>query len=153
MLFKKVRTSTFAAMKKNKGMYPGFRLEHNDENFSIYKYETKNLAMVVFHPFQEIDLYTAKRIEQEVLNILDKKAPIYGITNPSQGSNVDRDGRTYFANCELSQKYTKAMAVIIDNLPHRMLFNFYTQFNRPPAKHRAFENIQKALEWLKSQGC
>ncbi|MEX2379662.1 MAG: hypothetical protein WD530_02900 [Vicingaceae bacterium] len=153
MPFKKGRTLTFAKMKKHKGLYPNFSLKHNDESFSIYKHINKNLAMVVFHPFQTIDLFAAKRIEQHVFLIVDKQKPIYGITLPSEGSSADRDCRSYFANCELSQKYTKAMAVIIQSMPHRMLFNFYTQFNRPPAKHRAFEELDNAVEWLEEQGC
>lgn len=140
-------------MKKQERLYPNYTLKHNDEHFTIYKHSEKNLAMVVFHPFKTIDLYTAKRIEQQVFQVLDKQKPIYGITMPSEGSSVDRDGRSYFANCELSQKYTKAMAVIIQSLPHRMLFNFYTQFNRPPAKHRAFEELDTAVEWLEKLGC
>lgn len=109
--------------------------------------------MVVFHPFQLIDLYTAKRIEQRVFQVVDKQKPIYGITVPTEGSSVDRDGRSYFANCELSQKYTQAMAVMVESLPHRMLFNFYTQFNRPPAKHRAFKELENAVDWLEKLGC
>src|SRR5690606_5036818 len=91
----------------------------------------------------------AKHIEQIVLENADEKKDILGITLPSKGANVDSTARTYFANCELSMKYTKAMAVIVKSMPHRMLLNFYMQFNRPLAKHRAFEEVDKAMVWLR----
>jgi len=149
MTFRKGRSLTFAAMKETDSLYPDFQLRQNNENFSVYKHLEMNLLMVVFHPFKTINIEDAKHIEQIVLENADEKKDILGITLPSKGANVDSTARTYFANCELSMKYTKAMAVIVKSMPHRMLLNFYMQFNRPLAKHRAFEEVDKAMVWLR----
>lgn len=149
MTFKKMRRCTFTMMYESDRLYPSFQLKHINENFSVYRHLSLNLLKVVFHSYKTICIEDARNIEKTVLQNAVQKKDILGITMPSVGASIDSSARTYFANCDLSLKYTKAMAVNVRSATHRMLLNFYLQFNRPPTKHRAFDELEKAILWIK----
>jgi len=44
-----------------------------------------------------------------------------------------------------------AEAFLINSLANRLIVNFYIKFNRPPNPTKVFNNLESALEWLRSQ--
>ncbi|MGZ3900354.1 MAG: DUF7793 family protein [Bacteroidia bacterium] len=69
------------------------------------------------------------------------------------------DARVYFSITPEGRKITadkkeapllKANAVIINNLPARLLANFFGNFNKPHFKFKVFTSEKKAVAWLKA---
>jgi hypothetical protein len=44
-----------------------------------------------------------------------------------------------------------AEAFLINSLANLLIANFYIKFNRPPNPTKVFNNLESALEWLRSQ--
>lgn len=49
------------------------------------------------------------------------------------------------------QQLTKAKALLISNLPHRIIGNFYMKLKRPAIKTKIFNDREKAMSWLRSE--
>ncbi|MBA3665554.1 MAG: hypothetical protein H0W61_15305 [Bacteroidetes bacterium] len=71
------------------------------------------------------------------------------------------DARVYFSITPEGRKVTadkneapllKANAVIINNLPARLIANFFGKFNKPHFQFKVFTNEQKAVDWLMATG-
>ena len=69
------------------------------------------------------------------------------------------DARVYFTITPEGRKITadkkeapllKANAVIINNLPTRLIANFFGNFNKPHFKFKVFTNEKKAVQWLRA---
>lgn len=69
------------------------------------------------------------------------------------------DARAYFTITHEGRKVCsdkteapllKANAVLINNLPARLLANFFGNFNKPHFKFKVFTSEKKALKWLKT---
>ena len=55
-----------------------------------------------------------------------------------------------FAGSPEAQKYTLKNAVEIRNMAQRIVYNFFMYMWRPAAPTRAFDNVEAARKWLKS---
>lgn len=54
-----------------------------------------------------------------------------------------------YAGSDEAQHFTKANAVLADNLAKRIMYNFFVTFSRPKTPTRAFSSQKAALDWLK----
>lgn len=43
----------------------------------------------------------------------------------------------------------KATAVVVNNLAHKMIANFYLTFNKPKRPYKVFNKKEEAVKWLK----
>lgn len=66
-----------------------------------------------------------------------------------QGSTISKEARALSASDEF-KKNTVAKAFLVNNLPHRIVGNFYLKVNRPAIPTRIFSDREQALNWLRS---
>lgn len=71
------------------------------------------------------------------------------LTLPRENAQIEAEVRSYLTAKNRSQRVL-ADAIIITNLPHRLLADFYMKFNRPDIPTRFFKTYDDALQWLKS---
>lgn len=63
-------------------------------------------------------------------------------------TSISKEAREFGESPE-SNEMTKAMAVIVKSLAHRIIINFIIKFTRyQTMKMRMFDNKQKAIDWL-----
>ncbi len=65
-------------------------------------------------------------------------------------SSVSKEAREVVASREFVVK-TKAKALIVDSLGHRIVGNFYLSVNKPYIKTKIFSDRSEALKWLRTQ--
>lgn len=62
--------------------------------------------------------------------------------------SISKDAREFGERPE-SNEMTKAVAVIVKSLAHRIIVNFIIKFtNHQPMKMKIFDDKQKAMDWL-----
>ena len=59
------------------------------------------------------------------------------------------EARDFFAQSESHSKKRKSQALIIGGLAHKLVANFYMNFNRPNCPVAIFDDPQKALDWTR----
>lgn len=64
-------------------------------------------------------------------------------------SNMTPEGRKVAATKEANE-YTIAVAVLIDSLAKKLLFNFFITMNKHILPIKGFTNKEEGIEWLKS---
>jgi len=65
-------------------------------------------------------------------------------------TNISKEARE-FATLPETNEYTKATAVIVKSLAHRILINFIINFTKQQTmKMRMFDDKEKAIDWLLS---
>ena len=72
------------------------------------------------------------------------------LVEPGLDSSISKEAREFATKPE-SNEMTKATAVIVKSLAHRLVINFIINFtNQQTMKMRMFDNKQKAIDWLLS---
>ena len=62
--------------------------------------------------------------------------------------HVGLEAREIIRNHPGMLEFRVAEAFVVDNLPTRLIANFYLKFNRPPNPTRIFNSLESAEEWL-----
>jgi len=124
-----------------------------ESEYAVYfKHTEKNIAMVKFKEDKIINLERAKKIVEQMESIMDTRTNCYSVVEAKIGSGISNRARAYFAAVDQFKTYKKGIAVVIKELPQRIIFNFYIKFNKPYVQHKSFDSIDKALSWLISIG-
>lgn len=71
------------------------------------------------------------------------------LTLPEEHAQIDADVRNFLVTPDRSSRVI-ADAIIITNLPHRLLADFYMRFQRPDIPTRFFKTVDEAIAWLRS---
>lgn len=65
-------------------------------------------------------------------------------------ADVSKKAKELIASKEFAE-YTVAKALLVDNIGHRLIGNFYLAINKPYIKTKVFTDKMAAIEWLKSE--
>lgn len=71
------------------------------------------------------------------------------LTFPEEHSIIESEVRDYLVSTRRQERVV-ADAVIVTNLPHRLLADFYLKVQRPSIPTKFFKGFDEALEWLRS---
>lgn len=72
------------------------------------------------------------------------------LTVPGKHMNVDKEARSFMATPQALQDVL-ALASIVSGRIHRVIGNLFLTVDKPVKPVRLFENINEAIEWLKTQ--
>lgn len=64
-----------------------------------------------------------------------------------EGLTIDKEARDNGTKPEI-QAYTKAAAIVLNSLAHRIIANFIVKVQRPPVPTRSFNTLEDGLGWL-----
>ena len=98
----------------------------------------------------EVGLKDVKEVEQVFIS-MSKGGAIYCLMDTLGRYNNFTEEAQKFLSKEASivkDRKLKCSAVIIDNLPYRILIRLFTKFLRPPFKIKAFGSKDAATVWL-----
>lgn len=71
------------------------------------------------------------------------------LTVPEEHATIESDVRNYLVTPERKERVI-ADAIVITNLPHRLLADFYLKVQRPDIPTQFFKTYDEALAWLRS---
>lgn len=91
----------------------------------------------------KIHLISLKEFIKELGN--ENKMLIY--TSILDFVRITTEGRRYGASDE-GQEYTKANAILVDNMAKKIVFNFFMNINKPKTPTKSFSTKEEAFKWL-----
>ncbi len=107
-----------------------------------------NLVHILFPQDLDFGLKQAKSIESIILKkIGSEKFTIISDFTDSFGS-MTSEAQRFFASEAKSISQIKASAIIVNNLPIRILVKFYLNFFKPNYPTKIFANVALAKEWF-----
>lgn len=112
-----------------------------------YHYIEEDVLHIVFKDGADVSLDDMKESKKARLQLQQNNC--MKVLVDSRGVfNISKDARAYAAE-ERHAKMSKAMAIISDSLPTRLLINFFINFNKPNTPTKLFNSRENALLWLK----
>ena len=107
-----------------------------------------NLYLLKFDDDYEIELEDAIEIDQAFIKITNNQPFCVVVDARNRYSSVSNDARNFFANDFEILPIRKKIAIVVNNMPTRMIANFIVKFNRPQTPTKVFSDYNKAIGWL-----
>lgn len=111
-----------------------------DSGFILLKYK----------PDYEVEIEDVKELEKVLIEISDN-GDIYCLMDTSgRLNNYSHEAQKFLSNDAsiVKQNKIKGSAIVIDNLPNRLLARFFSKFYKPKFPMKIFRNKEDALSWL-----
>ena len=114
--------------------------------------ETIDHSMLRITYKNEYDIHLADVTElNDVLTDLVETGPIYSIVNAnSKFFNLSKDAQEYLATTAPIVSRIKGSAVLINNLPIRLIVRFFISTYNPKFPTKIFKYEEEAKEWIES---
>lgn len=123
-------------------------IELNSANISL---DRDRVLLIKFKSGADVDIEETKKIMNLSAEMVDKKRFYVLVDARDIFVSVDHKSRKYMAEHEVN-KYNIAQAMVVNNMPVRMIANFYLRFYKHAYPMKVFKNINKARAWLMRQG-
>ena len=120
-----------------------------DLGHSVVHMRNDGIVQVNFGDNVELDVKETKDILGALETINNGKKSLV-VNVAGKNTTATREARSYSAS-EEAAKHTAADAFVVNNLPQKLLGNFYLNFNKPYVKTKIFNKLEEALAWLKQQ--
>ena len=99
----------------------------------------------------DVSLEQAQDIDKIIFDITEGE-DIYLIVNMENSfGSLSSETQSFFAQDAPTVSQIKASAIILNNLPVRLLVKFYLNVFKPLYKTKVFSNADKAHQWIKKQ--
>lgn len=108
------------------------------------------IIVLKYKPDYEVELEDVKQVEQALIE-LSSNGDIYCLMDTSGRFNSFSNEAQKFLSREASiveNKKLKGSALIIDNLPNRLLVKFFSSLFKPKFPIKIFSNQEEGLIWL-----
>lgn len=116
----------------------------------IYQIEKlrNNLLAVTISDKVQIDVDGAKLLDEDCVAISSGEK--YGVVFESRNINSSMTGGAlnYLATEAPSKDLTIACAILVNNLPIRLLAKVFIRYHKPPYPSQIFKDRESAEEWL-----
>lgn len=116
----------------------------------LYKFD-ESIIEIKYTPDYHVELEDVVEVEKAFIE-LSEGGNIYCLMNNAKQFNQFSQEAQKFLAAEASivkERKMRASAVILDNLPNRILARFFLTFHKPSFKMKIFGNREDALDWLK----
>ncbi len=114
-------------------------------------YLHKNIYLLVFEDDYEIEIQDAVEIDKAFIELLKGKEFSVLVDTQQRFSSISNEARNFFANDPEILPFRKKIAIVVDNMPTKLLANFFIRFNKPQTPTRLFTNYDKAMGWLEEE--
>lgn len=106
------------------------------------------IVVLEFCDHIELDVKEAKELLQATKEISGGKKVL--ILNVAGKQTTATSAARDFAASPEAVEYTLAEAYVVNNLPQKIIANFYINFHKPLVPTKIFNNTEAAILWLKS---
>lgn len=114
--------------------------------------DQNDIIQLKYRPDYTVELEDVREVERVFID-LSNGNDIYCLLDMSGQFNVYTPEAQKFLSKEASivkQKKIKCSAVVIDNLPNRLITKFFIKFYKPPFRTKIFANKESGLIWIES---
>lgn len=119
-----------------------------DHECILVTLRSDGIVHVIIKPHVEINLELQKDMIKIYNEITEgKRSPFLFETN--EFNSITKEARENAIQIEL-QTPTAASAVLVKNLGHKIIADFYYKVNRPIQPYKVFWSKEKAIKWLLS---
>ena len=114
-------------------------------------FDSENVLLVKFKNDVEVGLDEMIRLVDVSLELV-AGTPFYLLVDARNIlANMDHDARDYITNHQVYSDLNIAQAIIVNNMPIKILANFYTKFYPQANPVRVFGELDKGRGWLIQQ--
>tara|TARA_B110000046_G_scaffold174675_1_gene198631 strand:+ start:1034 stop:1447 length:414 start_codon:yes stop_codon:yes gene_type:complete len=110
--------------------------------------DQQNLVHLKFPPDINLNVTEAKHIDSVILKEIGSDSFSLIVDLKDSFGSMSREVQHFFAKEAPSIPQIKASAIIVNNLPVRILVKFYMSFFKPIYFRQIFADIQTAKKWL-----
>jgi hypothetical protein len=123
-------------------------IELDSANISLDK---ERVLLIKFKSGADVDIEETKKIMSLSSGIIDEKRFYVLVDARDIFVSIDHKSRKYMAEHEVN-KYNIAQAMVVNNMPVRLIANFYLKFYKHSYPMKVFRSIDKARTWLMIHG-
>ena len=105
---------------------------------------------IQFTDMSIIDLEEAKVVVNHIVELCDNKSYPFLTNGLGITIRMNNEARDYFASHKPLLKVRKAQALVVNNMPSKLLAGFYIKYHKPADPTKIFTKTEDALEWLRS---
>ena len=109
---------------------------------------TDRIVLLEFKPDVIFELEDAIEVNTIIFNLINGQPFLSLIDISNKYGSISAEARDYFATDPKTKDIRLAEAFIVNNLPMRILANFYKQFHKPSNPIKFFKNKKEAINWL-----
>ena len=109
-----------------------------------------NIIYLSFKPDVDFKLEDAIEVNNLIVDLSGNKPFLSLVDVSGRYGNITNEARNHFAKDPKTKEIRVAEALIIDNLPMRLLARFYQKVNKPSNPIKIFSTKAEAIEWLKT---
>lgn len=106
------------------------------------------IVVIEFGDHVDLDVKEARELVQATKELAGGKKVL--IVNIAGKQTTATSAARNFAASPEAIEYTLAEAYVVNNLPQKIIANFYINFHKPLVPTKIFNNAEAAIVWLKS---
>lgn len=118
---------------------------------AIFTLDEQNLLTVKYKDEVEIDLKEMIVVVETTLSMVEGSEFYLLIDAQNILSSITNDAREYLTNHIEYERLVIAMAIIVNNLPVRIIANFFKNFHKQPNPVSIFSDLPQGKAWLLAQ--
>ena len=123
-------------------------IESYDDRASIIEFWDNGIIYIKLKDNIQVELEDSKKQYILIKSKYDDINKHLILVETGIDTSISKEAREFGERPE-SNEMTKAMAVIVKSLAHRIIINFIIKFtNHQPMKMKMFDDKQKAINWL-----
>lgn len=110
-----------------------------------------DITVIRYKNDYHVELKDVKEVEKTFIELNGDK-PIYCLMDSSNRfNNYTVEAQQYLSHKAsiVKRRQLQCSAVIINNLPHRLLAQFFSKFYKPSFPMKIFSNENEAIDWIK----
>lgn len=108
----------------------------------------ENIYVLTFEDDYEVELEDAIEIDKAFIKITNNTKFSVIVDARDKFSSITNDARNFFANDPEIIPIREKIAIVVNNMPTKILANFFMRFNRPQTPTKVFNNLEEAVKWL-----
>lgn len=125
-------------------------IKKSETDFAVVTLGADKIMRVMFRKKTEITQDSFRKLFELFKTMIDGIPYAYIYYAEDSSPTVTDDGRRFAKDEEFS--FPKICnAVIVTNLAHKLLANFYLKFNKPNYPFKVFSKIEDAEKWCRQQ--
>ncbi len=123
-------------------------LESHKDNVSVTEVWDNGIIFIKLEENVQVEYEDAVKQFEFLRSKANGKHSRLVLVESGRYTNISKEAREFSTLPEINQ-YTKATAVIVKSLSHRILINFIINFTKQQTmKMRMFDDKEKAIDWL-----
>jgi hypothetical protein len=109
----------------------------------------EEVLVIQFKTDQLVKLVHAQRIDEALIELSEGKDMFVVVDALGINSNMNSEAQKYLANQSEYSRKTRAVAIVLNNLPIRLTASIFVKFVKKTFPARTFTSQDAALSWFK----